>query len=133
MAQVGIFKNTSSQTLAANESIPFTDIKITSPTFGYVNNEIQIRTPGLYKISANFALTGAAAGTVKINMTQNGTTDASAYAQDTIATAGDLTNLSFSTIVKVSLGMTWNYATIGFTNVAAGTYSLANVIVEKIQ
>ena len=130
---IGIFKNTSSQTLAANDNISFTDMQMNSPTFGYANNSIQIRTPGLYRIDANFTIAGTAAGTVEVDLYQSGTANSSASAIETIATASDIANLKFSTLVKVNPGATWNYANLSFNNVTASTCTLASVIVEKIQ
>ena len=130
---IGIFKNTSSQTLAANDNIGFSDMQMNSPTFGYANNSIQIRTPGLYRVDANFTIAGTAAGTVEVDLYQSGTANSSASAVETIATASDIANLKFSTLVKVNPGTTWNYANLSFNNVTASTCTLASVIVEKIQ
>lgn len=124
--------NPTSTAVALNSNIPFTVNDITNNEIAYNETKILLKSPGIYKVTANFTVTSAVAGTAAINLQENGTNFPGATASESLG-ENDIANLAFSTIVQVKPQCCSNsYATLTFNNVNAMTYLAANVIIEKI-
>lgn len=86
-------------------------------------------------VSCNASLEPAAAGDVSIQLSKNGVLQSQALAIETGVT-GDITNLSFDTLVQVKENNTCNCCTTPTTvqiiNGSEATFSIANVVVTKI-
>lgn len=61
---------------------------------------VELNKCGVYMVSCNATLTGAAAGSAKIQMSKNGVAQPQAQAGETLATTP--TSLEFTTLVQVS-------------------------------
>lgn len=123
--------NTAQQTLGANENILFILDAFNSSSIGYnPNGTIELKTPGIYKILANFTVaptsTEAEVALYESNMQSPG-----AVATETVV-AENSANLAFNTVLTVKPGVQGTYATLAFKNIYAGQVLNANVIIEKI-
>ncbi len=63
---------------------------------------IILKGSGYYLINASITLTPEAAGTVTVNLLQDGTQVSGATGSETVAAAGTPTNISITSIVKLS-------------------------------
>lgn len=120
--------------VAANSNIVFTSNTISTDCIRYNSStgEIQIRKPGVYMIYANFTAVGTVVGPVTVQMQQNGVSTPGASAAQNISTVGNYGSLSFNAVETVRTGADGNYATLSFKNIAASSYAVANVIIEKV-
>lgn len=131
---LGKFTNSTSQTLAANGKVAFSSYSFNSPTIGFQNGNILLKTPGVYKITANFDLVATAADSdVAITLLEDGKETAGAKGTSTLTASGDYGNVAFSTLSTVKRALSGSYATVTFTSSAAVSVSNASVIIEKVE
>ena len=127
------------QNLAANQTIKF-DYTVVNNTpcaisFNEGTSSIKLKKQGYYLVQFNATAIATAAGDISIQMFIDGEASSQALAKDTLDAVGDLSNLSFSSIVpiKCSCCAVDNSQTITFSNTGIDTsLSLANVIITKI-
>lgn len=109
------------------------------PTFATTSDGITLNGQGIYHLTATFVGAGTAAGTLTVQMLENGTAVTGGTASETITTADtELRTLVIDRYVLVDstclLGNTTTLAkTIAFTNTGVGaTFSNVVVNVEKV-
>ena len=123
--------------VAANTAIPFNNVSIKKGCTAELSGPatIQFNKAGVYMVSCDASLEPAAAGDVSIQLSKNGVLQSQALAIETGVT-GDITNLSFDTLVQVKENNTCNCCTTPTTvqiiNGSEATFSIANVVVTKI-
>lgn len=98
-------------------------------------NFVQLNRTGYYKVTYTLSAVAAAAGAVTVELTQNGTTVATAT--QTATAAGDTANIALSFVVRVfpncSSVAVNNPLTLQLTNTGAAlTGGVSNFIVEKV-
>lgn len=98
-------------------------------------NFVQLNRIGYYKITYTLSAVASAAGAITIELSQNGTTLATAT--QTATAAGDTANLTLSFVVRVfpncSSVAVNNPATLQVTNTGVAlTGGVSNFIVEKV-
>lgn len=119
----------------ANSNIIFTNATISTNAIEYnsLAGQIYIKCPGVYMIYANFTPVATVVGKVNIQMEENGIAVPGANSSTTLATVGDSGNLSFDAVTTVVGTKTINtFATLTFVNTIATSYTVANVIIEKV-
>lgn len=109
------------------------------PTFATTSNGVTLNGQGIYHLTATFIGSGTAAGTLTVQMLENGTPVVGGVASETITTADtELRTLVIDRYVLVDstclLGCNSTLAkTISFTNTGVGaTFSNVVVNVEKV-
>lgn len=119
---------------SANSNIIFNNSTISTNAISYssTTGQIFIKCPGVYMIYANFTPVATVVGKVNVIMQENGNTVPGATATTTLAAVGDAGNLSFNAVTSVVKTNTAGYATITFVNTIATSYTVANVIIEKV-
>lgn len=134
---VNSYTNTS-VAVASSEAIPFVNNRYvvgcgTSHAAG--SPAIVLRKPGYYLVNFNGVLSAASTGTVSAQLYDNGVAVPGATSSATIATAGDLTNISFSSVIKVleSCACVDNTTNLTIVNTGlASTYSNAEISVVRL-
>lgn len=119
----------------ANSNIVFTNATISTNAIEYnsLTGQIYIKCPGVYMIYANFTPVATVVGKVNVQMEENGIAAPGANASTTLAVVGDSGNLSFNAVTTVVGTKTINtFATLTFVNTIATSYTVANVIIEKV-
>lgn len=119
----------------ANSNIIFTNATISTNAIKYnsITGQIYIKCPGVYMIYTNFTPVATVVGKVNIQMLENGNTVPGAGASTTLAVVGDSGNLSFNAVTTVVGTKAINtFATLTFMNTTATSYTVANVIIEKV-
>ena len=119
---------------SANSNITFTNATISTNAIEYnsITGQIYIKCPGVYMIYANFTPVATVVGKVNVVMQENGNVVPGATATTTLAAIGDAGSLSFNAVTSVVKTNTAGYATITFVNTIATSYTVANVIIEKV-
>lgn len=119
---------------SANSNITFTNATISTNAIEYnsITGQIYIKCPGVYMIYANFTPVATVVGKVNVVMQENGNVVPGATATTTLAAVGDAGSLSFNAVTSVVKTNTAGYATITFVNTIATSYTVANVIIEKV-
>ena len=134
---VNSYTNTS-VAVASSEAIPFVNNRY---IVGCGNSHaagspaIVLRKPGYYLVNFNGVLSAALTGTVSAQLYDNGVAVPGATSSATIATAGDLTNISFSSVVKVleSCACVDNTTNLTIVNTGlASTYSDAEISIIRL-
>ena len=140
-------QNTGSQTVLANGIVSIGNVyrkycKRASnglPTFANDGTSVTLNGQGIYHVTATFVGAGTAAGTLTVQMLENGTAVAGGIASETITTSDtELRTLVIDRYVIVDsaclLGCTSTLAkTISFENTGVGaTFSNVVVNVEKV-
>lgn len=96
---------------------------------------ITLRKPGYYLVSFSGVLSAASTGTVSAQLYNNGVAVPGASSSVTVATAGNLSNVSFSSVVKVmeSCACIDNTANLTIVNTGlASTYTDAEISVVRL-
>lgn len=131
-----VLNSTTPILLNANSNVIFTNSTISTNALSYNSStgEIQIRMPGLYMVYANFTTTATTGEeTATINMLENGIAVPGASASETLEDTGDIGSLAFTAITTVNKTCNdGSFATLAFRNLDTASYTVANVIVEKI-
>ena len=93
--------NISTQTVAVDGVInPGTIIRRFGPNINLSGNAIQISGPGYYEVNISVTAAPTEAGEVTITLFKDGVAIQGATATETGAAAGDLVNLSISTMIR---------------------------------
>lgn len=129
--------NITSQAALANGVLTFTTDRIlTGCTATRDGSTFHLNKPGYYYITFNAdAATTSAAGNVIVQLQSGGALVPGASASATSAAAGDLENLAFSTIIRVSPSCCAIDNTVSLTVVNAGveaTYTNVNINITKL-
>lgn len=95
------------------------------------NNDIEIREPGDYEVTANITFNGTAVGDATISLLKNGRVSTGASITTSIATANtEFANVTIPTLIKVSCGQT----PVTLNLVASGiATNINNVIVRVVK
>ena len=123
-------KNSATQTVLADGTINIGSVyrrycKKTScglPTFSNTANDITLNGTGIYHLTATFVVSAPAAGTVTVQLLENGEEVAGAFASETITTATtELRTMVIDHYFKVD-----KECTLGMLSVSPETISFAN-------
>lgn len=95
------------------------------------NGTFKIRTVGRYKVTFNGVFTATTAGVAGVQLYANGNAVSRGYTQATVA-ADSVYGFTFSTVVKVLPASFGESAELTIANTLAGTWNLADVIIERI-
>lgn len=123
--------------VAENSAIPFNNITIKKGCTVELSAPatIQFNKAGVYMVSCDASIEPAAAGEISIQLSKNGVLQPQTIAIATGA-ADAISNLSFDTLVQVREDNTCSCCTAPTTvqliNGAAGTFSIADIVVTKI-
>lgn len=115
----------------AGSAISFNNSTKTNSNISLSGSAITINRAGTYKVTFTGNFVAAEEGVAGVQLYTNGSASVKGIAQSTVAAAGT-TNLSFATTVQVATAPTGNVATLTFVNSIAGTWNLADVIVERL-
>lgn len=115
----------------AGDTINFSTSIRTNNNMSLSGNAIVIRTAGVYKVTFTGNFVATSEGVAGVQLYTNGTAFSRGKAEAT-ATAGGIANLAFANTIQVTNAPTGNIATITLVNSIAGTWNLADVIVEKL-
>ena len=115
----------------AGSTISFSNSTKTNSNISLSGSSIAINRAGTYKVTFTGNFVATAEGIAGVQLYTNGSASVKGIAQSTVAAAGT-TNLSFVTTVQVATAPTGNVATLTFVNSIAGTWNLADVIVERL-
>lgn len=134
---VNSYTNTS-VAVASSAAIPFVNNRYvvgcgTSHAAG--SPAVVLRKPGYYLVNFSGVLSAASTGTVSAQLYNNGVAVPGAASSATIATAGDLANVSFSSVVRVleSCACIDNTANLTVVNTGlASTYSDAEISIVRL-
>lgn len=124
------FDNASSVAVAADSSIPFPNVTVSTPCISCDGSTITINRSGAYLVQASFTFAAAAAGTVETQMIRNGNPVSGAHAISTVGAIGDLAPQAFSTIITVPRNAP--ISTLSFKAVSATNVRVADVTVVKV-
>ena len=126
------YDNTTVQAVLAGNNITFTTVK-DNLIVPYANGIIYLKSPGIYKISANFTAIATAIGATEIALMEGNTTVSGARSIGTAAAVGDAVPLAFNTLLNVFPGQSGSYAAISFQAVNSTSIEVANVLIEKVE
>lgn len=130
--------NTSSNAVAANGTLPLTidfNTNQNVATFDAANGQIVFIQPGIYKVTANFVFSAAAAGanTIVARSGSTGVNVAGMTASFTSSIAAQSATYTLTKDIRVQPSAPGSYARISFLSTTAGTMTNAIVTVEKIR
>jgi len=126
--------NSSTQSIVEDGMInPGSIIRRYGPNVNLNGNAITICGMGYYDLSASFTVAPTAEGEVTITAYKDGVAIPGAVASQTAAAAGDLVNLSISSLVKEMCPCCEALSSISF-RLSGGAASITNsaIVVEKI-
>lgn len=129
MLEVG---NTTSTTLTAGATIPFTTVFFNTnnrTSFNSSTNALTIRRRGIYKAGGSFVFAPTAAGTVTIQMYVNGSSQPTAVSTFTAVAGNTYTFTIPSKYIRIVQSNSGSTVPITFTVSAAGTLTSANAFV----
>lgn len=134
MKSIGKFYTdvTTAIAIAANGLFNFNTARTCGSVSESGTNTINITAPGVYNVSANVTFVGTAVGTVGATLYADGVAVAGARGTETITAIGNARTIAFDTVLTVSRTSS-GVAQLTLVNTSDATsYTVANVIVEKI-
>lgn len=97
---------------------------------------VNLNKGGVYVVTANANITSTAAGVITMQLQVNGVPQQQTIASETIAAAGDIVNVGFTTLVQVTnngCGCCNTPTTIALENVGVeATFNNVNLVVTKV-
>lgn len=131
---LGRYLNATTQSVAADGNILFTNNTFSDCSLGYDNlGGIQFNKPGTYLIFANFLNVATAAGDVVVTMYKNGTTVPAAITGGSNSAVGSYLPLGIVYILTVKPTQNNQVATITFKPTVATSFNAATVVIEKVE
>ena len=129
--------NITTQAVAANELLTFsTDRILTGCTATRNGSTFQLNKPGYYYVTFNADVAATEAlGALTVEMFDNGVAVPGAEATETATVAGNVSNVAFTTIIRVapSCAMIDNTGRLTFVNTGvAATFTNVNVNITKL-
>ena len=129
--------NITTQAIATNDLLTFTTDRIlTGCTATRNGSTFQLNKPGYYYVTFNADVAATEAlGALTVEMFNNGVAVPGAEATETATVAGNISNVAFTTIIKVtpSCAMIDNVGRLTFVNTGvAATFTNVNVNITKL-
>ena len=124
--------NTNNPTIAENATIPMgTTVRRFGPNIRLDGTGILVQGPGYYDIDSSFTLIPEAAGTVTVQLYQDGALVSGAFASETVAAVDTSVNLSFPAVIRLQ---NCNDSSVLEFRLTGGAAELANaaIVVERI-
>lgn len=118
--------------VAANAALGYTTTKTSGSIRSTNGDTIQILAPGVYNIAVNITYVATAAGTVEADLYADGVAVPGASGSATIAAVGDTANISFNTVLTVKSAISGIAALQVLNTGVASSYTVNNVIVERV-
>ena len=129
--------NITTQAIATNDLLTFTTDRIlTGCTATRNGSTFQLNKPGYYYVTFNADVAATEAlGALTVEMFNNGVAVPGAEATETATVAGNISNVAFTTIIKVAPSCTMidNVGRLTFVNTGvAATFTNVNVNITKL-
>ena len=127
------YDSDTAQAVAAGGLIQFASTTAANASVSYDNaGGIVLKEPGTYLIGASLTAVATAAGSIEVQMMENGVYAPGARSEQSAAAIGDFAALSVSDLVTVKPGDSGSFATVSLVSTGATSVQTANVLVVKV-